>query len=60
MRLLALVTETTSLARFLRHLGESTEPPPRAHARDPPFRQSRALRRHGAELTRQLGLFEHH
>ena len=36
MRLLALVTESNNVARFLRHLGEPTEPPRRAPARDPP------------------------
>jgi hypothetical protein len=60
MRLLALVTEPASVARFLRHLGEPTAPPARALARDPRFFQSRALRRHGDELPRQLGLFEEH
>jgi hypothetical protein len=36
MRLLALVTEPKNVERFLSHLGEPTEPPPRAPARDPP------------------------
>ncbi|MEO6602044.1 MAG: hypothetical protein ABIQ16_19345, partial [Polyangiaceae bacterium] len=37
MRLLALVTEPSSVARFLRHQGEPTEVPPRAAARAPPY-----------------------
>jgi hypothetical protein len=45
MRLLAMVTEPKNVARFLRHLSEPTEPPPRAPARDPPYWQSRLLRR---------------
>jgi hypothetical protein len=61
MRLLALVTESNNVARFLRHLAEPTEPPRRAPARDPPYWHSRVLRRrhheHPAE-TGQLGLFE--
>jgi hypothetical protein len=36
IRLLALITEPPNVARFPPHLGESTEPPPRAPARDPP------------------------
>ncbi|HMJ14683.1 MAG TPA: hypothetical protein VK524_24900 [Polyangiaceae bacterium] len=60
MRLLALVNEATSLARFLRHMGEPTEPPPRAPARDPPFWQSRARRRSDDDFMHQLRLFEEH
>ncbi len=60
MRLLALVTERNNIARFLRHLGEPTEPPPRAPARDPPYWQSRVLRQHHDGPSRQMGLFEEH
>ena len=60
MRLLALVTERNNVARFLRQLGEPTEPPPRAPARDPPYWQSRVLRRRHDEPSRQMGLFEEH
>jgi len=60
MRLLALVTELKNVARFLRHLGEPTEPPPRAPARDPPFWQSRVLRLRHDERSGQMELFEEH
>src|SRR5690606_9596636 len=63
MRLLALVTDPKSVARFMRHLGEPLEPPARAPAKDPPFWQSRVLRRRHerhAEQAAQLGLFEEH
>jgi hypothetical protein len=63
MRLLALVTESNNVARFLRHLAEPTEPPRRAPARDPPYCHSRILRRRHHEQpaeTGQLGLFEEH
>ena len=45
MRLVALVKEASSIKRFLRHLGEPTEPPPRAAARGPPFWTSGVQRR---------------
>jgi hypothetical protein len=45
MRLVALVTDAHSIARILNHLGEPTEPPARAPARDPPYFASRAERR---------------
>jgi hypothetical protein len=38
MRLLAMVTEPKSIARYLRGLGEPTEAPTRAPARGPPYR----------------------
>jgi hypothetical protein len=60
MRLLALITEPPNVARFLRHLGEATEPPPRAPARAPPFTQSRVLRRRHDEHSAQRELFEEH
>jgi hypothetical protein len=45
MRLVALVTAALSIAHILNHLGEPTEPPARARARDPPYFASRAERR---------------
>lgn len=60
MRLLALITDPPNVARFLRHLGEATEPPPRAPARDPPFTQSRVRRRRHDEHSVQRELFEEH
>lgn len=45
MRLVALVKEASSIKRFLRHLGEPTEPPPMADARGPPYWRSRVQRR---------------
>ena len=45
MRLLAMVTEPKSVARYLRSLGEATETPPRTPARGPPYWQSHVLRR---------------
>jgi hypothetical protein len=45
MRLLAMVTDPKSVARYLRALGEPTEAPARTPARGPPYWQSRVLRR---------------
>jgi hypothetical protein len=45
MRLLAMVTEPKSVARYLRALGEPTEPPARAPARGPPFWKGSVLRK---------------
>ena len=45
MKLKALVQEPENIARFLRHLGEPTEPPPLAPARAPPYWKVRELRR---------------
>ena len=45
MKLIALVHDDKAIARFLKHLGEPTEPPPRLPARGPPYWRSRALRR---------------
>ncbi len=50
MKLIALVTKPSSVARFLRRLGESTEPPTMAPARDPPYYRTRAVRRTLGEL----------
>ncbi|MEP7053214.1 MAG: hypothetical protein ABJB12_22815 [Pseudomonadota bacterium] len=61
MRLLAVITDLASTARFLRHRGEPNEPPMRAPARDPPYWQSKMVRRHGqSEQSSQLRLFEEH
>jgi hypothetical protein len=60
MRLLALITEPPEVARFLRHVGEATEPPARATARAPPYWQSRVFRRRHDEQSAQRGLFEEH
>jgi hypothetical protein len=55
MRLLAVITDLARAARFLRHRGEPTEPPARAPARDPPYWQSKIVRRHGqSEQSSQL------
>jgi hypothetical protein len=45
MRLLAVVTDPKSVARYLRGLGEPTEAPTRAPVRGPPYWQSKVLRR---------------
>jgi hypothetical protein len=45
MRLKALMQEPENIARYLRHLGEPTQPPPLAPARAPPFWRVRELRR---------------
>ena len=45
MRLLALVKEPSSIARYLAGTGEPTEPPSRSADRGPPYWKSRVLRR---------------
>lgn len=45
MKLKSLVQKPENIARFLRHLGEPTEPPPLAPARAPPYWKVRELRR---------------
>ena len=45
MEVIALVTDPDSIARYLRHIGEPTEPPPLAPARGPPYYHTRVLRR---------------
>ena len=54
MKLIALVTEPSSLTRFLRHLAEPTDAPAISAARDPPYFTSRAVRRALGELDRAL------
>jgi hypothetical protein len=44
MHVLSLVREPDQIRRFLRAMGEPTEPPKRAPARGPPYWASRALR----------------
>jgi hypothetical protein len=57
MRLTALVTAGSSIARILGHLGEPTQPPARAKARAPPYFATRAVRRKPVE-PEQTVLFE--
>ena len=40
LKLVAFVQEKEGVARFLRRLGESTDAPPRAPARAPPYRSA--------------------
>jgi hypothetical protein len=44
MRLLAMVTEPASIARYLAATGEATEVPRRSPGRGPPYWKSQALR----------------
>lgn len=61
VKVVALVTEHDSIVRYLRHLGEPTEPEPLAPARGPPYYQSRVLRRRppvgSQEQPRQQDMF---
>ncbi len=59
MKLRALVTEPASVRRLLRHLGEPTDAPPLAPARDPPFYRSPVLRRRTRQTLppRQIEMF---
>jgi hypothetical protein len=50
LRLVALMTEPKEIRRYLRALGEPTEPPARGPARGPPFWASRALRRRAGDV----------
>ena len=49
MKVIALVRDPQSIARYLRHLGLPTEEPSMAPARGPPFWGSRVLRRRYGE-----------
>ena len=49
MRLLAMVQDVDEIARSLRHLGEPTDPPRRAPARDPPWRRRPVIRHRDPE-----------
>jgi hypothetical protein len=51
LKLLAVVTEPKSVARFLKRMGEPTEPPRRLPARGPPYWKSRVLRRMAADVA---------
>ena len=53
MKLRAIVTEPANVLRYLRHLDEVTDLPPRSPARDPPYFRSSVVRR---KLTQQLAL----
>ncbi len=53
MKLRAVSTEPVNVARYLRHVDEATELPPRAPARDPPYFRSQVVRR---KLDEQLFL----
>jgi len=57
MKLRALVITADGIRRYLRWLGEPTEPPVLAPARGPPFFQSRAIRRRLGEAV-QAELFD--
>jgi hypothetical protein len=54
MKLRAVITEPANVARYLRHLDEATELPPRAPARDPPYFRSQVVRRKLAEQQGQV------
>lgn len=58
MKLKALVTDPASIARYLRSLGEPSEPPPPSPARAPPYYKSRVLRRKAAPHSAQTDLFD--
>ena len=51
LKLVAMVTDAKSIARFLKRLGEPTEPPPRLPARGPPYWKSTVLRRMTGDLA---------
>jgi hypothetical protein len=60
LRLRALVTAAQSIERFLRHIGEPTEPPTLSPARGPPFFKTRVVRRklgETADDARQQEMF---
>jgi hypothetical protein len=57
MKLRALVVTAAGIRRYLRWLGEPTEPPVLAPARDPPFFLSRVIRRRLGEPV-QAELFD--
>jgi hypothetical protein len=50
LRLVAMMTETASITRYLRAIAEPTEPPTRAAPRGTPYWASRALRRHAGDV----------
>ncbi len=59
MRLLALITKPQSVARFLLHRGQPTQPPARAPPRDPPHFKTLVVRRRPvSDSSQQQELFE--
>jgi hypothetical protein len=61
LRLLAVITHLTQVARFLHHRREPTEPPARAPPRDPPYFKTLVVRRRQpTETSTQRELFEEH
>jgi hypothetical protein len=58
MKILALVNSPASIERFLRHLGEPTEPPPLEPARAPPYYRSPTLRHRLSAPPAQAELFD--
>ena len=48
MKIVAMVTDPKSVARYLRSIGEPTDLPQRAPARGPPYWQSRVMRHRDA------------
>src|SRR5262249_20316345 len=55
-KVIALVRDPAGIVRFLRHLGEPTEPPPLSPARAPPYFNSRVLRRRPADQGELFGV----
>jgi hypothetical protein len=51
MKLKALIQSPESIARYLRHLGEPTEPPPLTPARAPSYWKVREQRRKSQTQT---------
>jgi hypothetical protein len=49
MKVVALVTDPDGIARYLRAIGEPTEPPKLSPARGPPYYQSPAVRRRSSK-----------
>ncbi|HEX2873560.1 MAG TPA: transposase [Polyangiaceae bacterium] len=61
LRLLAVITDLTEVARFLHHRREPTEPPARAPPRVPPYFKTLVVRRRQpTETSTQQQLFEEH
>lgn len=56
MKLRALVLAVPSIDRFLRRIGEPTQPPALSPARDPPFFKSCVLRQRFAHAGDQLSM----
>jgi hypothetical protein len=56
MKLLAMLTDERELARYLAHVGESAQVPPRAPSRGPPYWKSTVLRRKALSELDECGL----